>query len=70
MFEKTGIQFLEIQNAQLADSGVYTCTVVNSAGKASVSAELTVQGTAKSLQERAEVNHRHSFKISLVVFSV
>uniref|UniRef100_A0A8C0B333 Myosin light chain kinase, smooth muscle n=1 Tax=Buteo japonicus TaxID=224669 RepID=A0A8C0B333_9AVES len=52
MFEKTGIQFLEIQNAQLADSGIYTCTVVNSAGKASVSAELTVQGTAKSLQER------------------
>uniref|UniRef100_A0A8C6IW82 Myosin light chain kinase, smooth muscle n=1 Tax=Melopsittacus undulatus TaxID=13146 RepID=A0A8C6IW82_MELUD len=48
MFEKTGIQFLEIQNAQLTDSGIYTCTVVNSAGKASVSAELTVQGTAKT----------------------
>uniref|UniRef100_A0A8B9Q7E7 Myosin light chain kinase, smooth muscle n=1 Tax=Apteryx owenii TaxID=8824 RepID=A0A8B9Q7E7_APTOW len=41
MFEKTGIQFLEIQNAQLVDAGIYTCTVVNSAGKASVSAELT-----------------------------
>uniref|UniRef100_A0A8C0B0W7 Myosin light chain kinase, smooth muscle n=1 Tax=Buteo japonicus TaxID=224669 RepID=A0A8C0B0W7_9AVES len=67
MFEKTGIQFLEIQNAQLADSGIYTCTVVNSAGKASVSAELTVQGTAKSLQERAQVNKRRSFKISLLV---
>uniref|UniRef100_A0A8C3PNJ2 Myosin light chain kinase, smooth muscle n=1 Tax=Calidris pygmaea TaxID=425635 RepID=A0A8C3PNJ2_9CHAR len=52
MFEKTGIQFLEIQNAQLADSGIYTCTVVNSAGKASVSAELTVQGTAKILHRR------------------
>ncbi|KAM9011021.1 myosin light chain kinase, smooth muscle isoform 2-T2 [Ara ararauna] len=48
MFEKTGIQFLEIQNAQLADSGIYTCTVVNSAGKASVSAELTVQGPDKT----------------------
>ncbi|XP_064926575.1 myosin light chain kinase, smooth muscle isoform X2 [Columba livia] len=48
MFEKTGIQFLEIQNAQLADSGVYTCTVVNRAGKASVSAELTVQGPDKT----------------------
>uniref|UniRef100_A0A8C0FDJ8 Myosin light chain kinase, smooth muscle n=1 Tax=Bubo bubo TaxID=30461 RepID=A0A8C0FDJ8_BUBBB len=56
MFEKTGIQFLEIQNAQLADSGIYTCTVVNNAGKASVSAELTVQGKARSLQERAQVN--------------
>lgn len=52
MYERTGIQFLEIQNVQLADSGIYTCTVVNSAGKASVSAELTVQGTAKGLQER------------------
>ncbi|XP_063198369.1 myosin light chain kinase, smooth muscle isoform X5 [Chroicocephalus ridibundus] len=48
MFEKTGIQFLEIQNAQLTDSGIYTCTVVNSAGKASVSAELTVQGADKT----------------------
>uniref|UniRef100_A0A663N4I8 Myosin light chain kinase, smooth muscle n=1 Tax=Athene cunicularia TaxID=194338 RepID=A0A663N4I8_ATHCN len=51
MFEKTGIQFLEIQNAQLADSGIYTCTVVNSAGKASVSAELTVQGTARKFKQ-------------------
>ncbi|XP_068543609.1 myosin light chain kinase, smooth muscle isoform X1 [Anas acuta] len=48
MFEKTGIQFLEIQNARLADAGIYTCTVVNSAGKASVSAELTVQGSDKT----------------------
>lgn len=52
MYERTGIQFLEIQNVQLADSGIYTCTVVNSAGKASVSAELTVQGTAESVQAR------------------
>uniref|UniRef100_A0A8B9GFU4 Myosin light chain kinase, smooth muscle n=2 Tax=Amazona collaria TaxID=241587 RepID=A0A8B9GFU4_9PSIT len=66
MFEKTGIQFLEIQNAQLADSGIYTCTVVNSAGKASVSAELTVQGTAKSLQERKQHSLKQTFfKISL-----
>uniref|UniRef100_A0A8C0UFH7 Myosin light chain kinase, smooth muscle n=1 Tax=Cyanistes caeruleus TaxID=156563 RepID=A0A8C0UFH7_CYACU len=50
MYERTGIQFLEIQNVQLADSGIYTCTVVNSAGKASVSAELTVQGTAKAVE--------------------
>ncbi|XP_065607387.1 palladin-like [Cyrtonyx montezumae] len=48
MFEKTGIHFLEIQNVRLADAGIYTCTVVNSAGKASVSAELTVQGPDKS----------------------
>uniref|UniRef100_A0A8B9TCB9 Myosin light chain kinase, smooth muscle n=1 Tax=Anas platyrhynchos TaxID=8839 RepID=A0A8B9TCB9_ANAPL len=52
MFEKTGIQFLEIQNARLADAGIYTCTVVNSAGKASVSAELTAtsNGIAKELK--------------------
>ncbi|XP_061465054.1 myosin light chain kinase, smooth muscle isoform X1 [Rhineura floridana] len=47
MFEKAGIQFLEIQNAQLADAGIYTCTVMNSAGKASVSAELMVQGSVR-----------------------
>ncbi|XP_060630871.2 myosin light chain kinase, smooth muscle isoform X2 [Anolis sagrei] len=47
MFEKAGIQFLEIQNAQLADAGTYTCTVMNSAGKVSMSAELMVQGSIK-----------------------
>lgn len=50
MFEKTGIHYLEIQNVQLADAGIYTCMVVNSAGKASVSAELTVQGTVKTVR--------------------
>lgn len=55
MYERTGIQFLEIQNVQLADSGIYTCTVVNSAGKASVSAELTVQGTAVCRREKSEL---------------
>uniref|UniRef100_A0A670YJV2 Myosin light chain kinase, smooth muscle n=1 Tax=Pseudonaja textilis TaxID=8673 RepID=A0A670YJV2_PSETE len=43
MFEKAGIQFLEIQNVQLADAGIYTCTLMNNAGKASVTAELMVQ---------------------------
>ncbi|XP_077176550.1 myosin light chain kinase, smooth muscle isoform X1 [Paroedura picta] len=47
VFEKGGIQFLEIQNIQLADAGIYTCTVMNTAGKASVSAELMVQGSDK-----------------------
>lgn len=48
VFEKAGMQFLEIQNVQLADAGIYTCTVMNSAGKASVSAELMVQGMVKT----------------------
>ncbi|MGH0147854.1 UNVERIFIED_CONTAM: hypothetical protein FKN15_062916, partial [Acipenser sinensis] len=43
LFEKSGIHFLEIRDAQPEDSGMYTCSVVNSAGKASASAELTVQ---------------------------
>ncbi|XP_070806279.1 myosin light chain kinase, smooth muscle [Pituophis catenifer annectens] len=47
MFEKAGIQFLEIQNIQLADAGIYTCTLMNNAGKASVTAELMVQGSLK-----------------------
>ncbi|XP_039179724.1 myosin light chain kinase, smooth muscle isoform X3 [Crotalus tigris] len=47
MFEKAGIQFLEIQNVQLADAGIYTCTLMNNAGKASVTAELMVQGSLK-----------------------
>ncbi|XP_041118018.1 myosin light chain kinase, smooth muscle-like isoform X1 [Polyodon spathula] len=46
LFEKSGIHFLEIRDAQLEDSGMYTCSVVNSAGKASSSAELTVQSSA------------------------
>lgn len=48
MFEKAGIQFLEIQNVQLADAGIYTCTLMNNAGKASVTAELMVQGMVKT----------------------
>nr|XP_056717065.1 myosin light chain kinase, smooth muscle isoform X2 [Euleptes europaea] len=47
MYEKGGIQFLEMQNVQLADAGIYTCTLMNSSGKASVSAELMVQGSDK-----------------------
>ncbi|XP_060118705.1 myosin light chain kinase, smooth muscle isoform X1 [Heteronotia binoei] len=47
VFEKGGIQFLEIENVQLTDAGIYTCTVMNAAGKASVLAELMVQGSDK-----------------------
>ncbi|XP_066542183.1 myosin light chain kinase, smooth muscle isoform X2 [Hoplias malabaricus] len=45
MFEKSGIHFLEIRCACAEDAGIYTCLLVNNAGKASATAELTVQGS-------------------------
>uniref|UniRef100_A0A674EB40 Myosin light chain kinase, smooth muscle n=1 Tax=Salmo trutta TaxID=8032 RepID=A0A674EB40_SALTR len=44
MFEKSGIHFLEIRDACVDDAGMYTCSVANSAGKATATAELNVQG--------------------------
>ncbi|KAL7881804.1 hypothetical protein AOLI_G00086520 [Acnodon oligacanthus] len=45
MFERSGLHFLEIRCACSEDAGLYTCLLVNSAGKASATAELTVQGS-------------------------
>uniref|UniRef100_A0A8C9T8E6 Myosin light chain kinase, smooth muscle n=1 Tax=Scleropages formosus TaxID=113540 RepID=A0A8C9T8E6_SCLFO len=45
VFEKSGIHFLEIRDVSTDDAGEYTCLVVNNAGKAMATAELTVQGT-------------------------
>ncbi|KAG9271439.1 myosin light chain kinase, smooth muscle isoform X2 [Astyanax mexicanus] len=45
MFERSGLHFLEILCACAEDAGIYTCLVANSAGKASATAELTVQGS-------------------------
>lgn len=44
MSEKNGMQVLEIQEVNQDDVGVYTCMVVNGSGKASMSAELCIQG--------------------------
>ncbi|XP_054569886.1 myosin light chain kinase, smooth muscle isoform X1 [Eptesicus fuscus] len=44
MSEKNGMQVLEIQEVSQDDVGVYTCLVVNGSGKASMSAELSIQG--------------------------
>ncbi|XP_045439895.1 myosin light chain kinase, smooth muscle isoform X1 [Pipistrellus kuhlii] len=44
MSEKNGMQVLEIQDVSQDDVGVYTCLVVNGSGKASMSAELSIQG--------------------------
>ncbi|KPP77315.1 hypothetical protein Z043_103274, partial [Scleropages formosus] len=43
VFEKSGIHFLEIRDVSTDDAGEYTCLVVNNAGKAMATAELTVQ---------------------------
>ncbi|XP_064868044.1 myosin light chain kinase, smooth muscle-like [Oncorhynchus nerka] len=45
MFEKSGIHFLEIRDVCVDDAGMYTCSVANSAGKATATAELNVQGS-------------------------
>ncbi|XP_037381323.1 myosin light chain kinase, smooth muscle isoform X3 [Talpa occidentalis] len=44
MSEKNGVQVLEIHEVNQDDVGVYTCMVVNGSGKASMSAELFIQG--------------------------
>ncbi|XP_019594533.2 myosin light chain kinase, smooth muscle isoform X2 [Rhinolophus sinicus] len=44
MSEKNGMQVLEIHEVSQDDLGVYTCMVVNGSGKASMSAELSIQG--------------------------
>uniref|UniRef100_A0A8C0CMC6 Myosin light chain kinase, smooth muscle n=1 Tax=Balaenoptera musculus TaxID=9771 RepID=A0A8C0CMC6_BALMU len=44
MSEKNGVQVLEIHEVNQDDVGVYTCMVVNGSGKASMSAELSIQG--------------------------
>ncbi|XP_017325060.1 myosin light chain kinase, smooth muscle isoform X1 [Ictalurus punctatus] len=45
MFERSGLHFLEIRFAQAEDAGMYTCLLANSAGKASATTELIVQGS-------------------------
>ncbi|XP_007528962.3 myosin light chain kinase, smooth muscle isoform X1 [Erinaceus europaeus] len=48
MSEKNGMQVLEIHEVNQGDIGVYTCLVVNGSGKASMSAELSIQGLDNS----------------------
>ncbi|XP_006869427.1 PREDICTED: myosin light chain kinase, smooth muscle isoform X2 [Chrysochloris asiatica] len=44
MSEKNGVQVLEIHDVSQDDVGVYTCMVANGSGKASMSADLSIQG--------------------------
>ncbi|XP_061083193.1 myosin light chain kinase, smooth muscle [Conger conger] len=56
MFEKSGIHFLEIRDVHTEDAGMYTCSVVNSAGKAMATAELIMQGSASESSIQRGVN--------------
>ncbi|KAM8906065.1 myosin light chain kinase, smooth muscle [Lycaon pictus] len=61
MSEKNGVQVLEIHEVSRDDVGVYTCMVVNGSGKASMSAELSIQGldnTSRSLTKVANSDIR------------
>lgn len=44
MYERSGLHFLEIQEVCVEDAGSYTCLVINSAGTATATAVLNVQG--------------------------
>ncbi|XP_070771208.1 myosin light chain kinase, smooth muscle [Enoplosus armatus] len=44
MYERSGLHFLEIQEVCVEDAGNYTCLVTNSAGTATATAALNVQG--------------------------
>ncbi|XP_027880032.1 myosin light chain kinase, smooth muscle isoform X1 [Xiphophorus couchianus] len=48
VFELSGRHFLEIKEVQVEDAGSYTCSVTNSAGAATASAELIVQGVPEA----------------------
>uniref|UniRef100_A0A2I3TI93 Myosin light chain kinase, smooth muscle n=1 Tax=Pan troglodytes TaxID=9598 RepID=A0A2I3TI93_PANTR len=57
--EKNGMQVLEIHGVNQDDVGMYTCLVVNGSGKASMSAELSIQGidhAERSLPETKATN--------------
>ncbi|XP_060785969.1 myosin light chain kinase, smooth muscle isoform X4 [Neoarius graeffei] len=49
MFERSGLHFLEIHLAYADDAGMYTCLLANSAGKASATTELIVQGSGTDI---------------------
>lgn len=44
VYERSGLHFLELKEVRAEDAGSYTCSISNSAGMATASAELTVQG--------------------------
>lgn len=59
MYEQDGYHYLEIQNVHSDDSGMYVCTIENSAGTDAASAELDVFGELHclpSLKSKSRLN--------------
>ncbi|XP_074550631.1 myosin light chain kinase, smooth muscle [Halichoeres trimaculatus] len=48
VYERSGLHFLEIKDVCVEDEGSYTCSVTNSAGTATASATLSVQGVPEN----------------------
>ncbi|XP_027146998.1 myosin light chain kinase, smooth muscle-like [Larimichthys crocea] len=72
-YERSGLHFLEIQEVCAEDAGSYTCLVTNSAGKATATATLHVQGvpddSSRTLQP-AEEHNRPGARSSLAPHSL
>nr|XP_023695785.1 myosin light chain kinase, smooth muscle-like isoform X2 [Paramormyrops kingsleyae] len=62
-FERQGVHYLEVTDARAEDAGTYTCFVVNSAGKATATAELMVQGSCTE----GDTQHSSSLAASAAV---
>ncbi|KAF0026982.1 hypothetical protein F2P81_021719 [Scophthalmus maximus] len=54
VYERCGLHFLEIKEVCVDDAGSYTCSVTNSAGTATASAELHVQGVSEDTTRAAQ----------------
>ncbi|XP_045910375.1 myosin light chain kinase, smooth muscle-like [Micropterus dolomieu] len=61
MYERSGLHFLEIQEVRAEDAGSYTCSVTNSAGTATATAVLNIQGVPDdSSSSRRDRTHPQS----------
>ena len=71
MVERSGVHFLEIREVCVEDAGTYTCSVTNSAGTASATAELNVQGEPQVLRLPSRVLTRvYSLHENLPTFEI
>ncbi|XP_076602369.1 myosin light chain kinase, smooth muscle isoform X2 [Chaetodon auriga] len=55
IYERSGLHFLEIQEVCVEDAGSYTCLVTNSAGTATATAVLNVQGVPEDSSRTEDI---------------